>query len=304
MTPHAETADHPTSNVIPFVFEEQLVRIVQIDGEPWFAAKDVCAVLNIKDHHQAVERLDLDERGGCSVPTPSGAQDMTVISESGLYALVFTSRKPEAKRFRKWVTSEVLPAIRRTGRFDLREAPAQPAPFTGDGDLPLQELAMKIAVVREARHTFGVKQARQTWRALNLPFVEETSSDFALSQSLQVLAEIFDAKAPGGELVRDLVCAALDGNANASHELSGIGIKIDDVAGVILIANKTAFLRSVFKGRLGQHFLALRQIPGAFVPNRAKWFGGRHSRCTAVPLAEIENELFGERDIFQSEEAA
>lgn len=104
--------------VQPFYFDGHEVRTVQDDrGEPWFVAKDVCAVLGIADHHQAIERLDEDEGGRYTIPTPSGSQEMKAVSESGLYALIFTSRKPEARAFRKWVTGTVLPAIRKTGRY-------------------------------------------------------------------------------------------------------------------------------------------------------------------------------------------
>lgn len=106
-------------NIIPFIFDTLPVRAVLRDGEPWFVAADVCAVLEIVDIRQAVERLDNSERGGCTVPTPGGPQEVRAVNESGLYALIFTSRKPEAQRFRRWVTGEVLPSIRKTGGYRL-----------------------------------------------------------------------------------------------------------------------------------------------------------------------------------------
>ncbi|TCS94092.1 BRO family protein [Tepidimonas ignava] len=106
-------------NLRPFEFEGRTVRVVTDDhGEPWFVAADVCAVLDISDVKQAVERLDDDERGGCNVPTPGGVQTVRAVNEPGLYSLILTSRKPEAKRFKRWVTHEVLPAIRKTGRYE------------------------------------------------------------------------------------------------------------------------------------------------------------------------------------------
>lgn len=115
------------SNIVPFQFEGFTTRIVDQDGETWFVGNDVCAVLGILDPRQAVSRLDDDERGVCTIPTPSGDQQMRIINESGLYSLILTSRKAEAKRFKKWVTSEVLPQIRKTGSYggppeiDLRD---------------------------------------------------------------------------------------------------------------------------------------------------------------------------------------
>lgn len=100
-----------------FRFDESPVRAVVQDGEPWFVAKDVCDILGIDNPSQAVGRLDDDESGITSTYTTAGPREMLTVNESGVYSLVFTSRKPEAKRFRKWVTSEVLPEIRKTGGY-------------------------------------------------------------------------------------------------------------------------------------------------------------------------------------------
>jgi len=113
----AEKASDPKNLPIEFTFDESLVRTVVKDGEPWFVAKDVCEILEILDPSMAASRLEEDERGTTTVGTTSGPRELLTVNESGLYSLIFTSRKPEAKRFRKWVTSEVLPAIRKTGRY-------------------------------------------------------------------------------------------------------------------------------------------------------------------------------------------
>ena len=106
------------NEIATFKFQEHQVRTVTDErGEPWFVAKDVCDVLEIKDPSMAVRDLEPDEKGTSTVGTPGGNQNMLTVSESGLYALIFKSRKPEAKAFRKWVTSEVLPAIRKTGGY-------------------------------------------------------------------------------------------------------------------------------------------------------------------------------------------
>lgn len=86
-------------------------------GNPWFVAKDVCEPLGYRMASDALRSLDLDEKGTRYVRTPGGGQVMLVVNESGLYSLAFNSHKPEAKRFKKWVTSEVLPAIRKTGGY-------------------------------------------------------------------------------------------------------------------------------------------------------------------------------------------
>lgn len=91
------------------------IRAVSENGEPWFVAKDVCDVLGLD--HTALRKLDADEKGRDSIPTLGGTQQMTMVSEPGFYRLVMKSRKPEAKAFQRWVTHEVLPAIRRDGGY-------------------------------------------------------------------------------------------------------------------------------------------------------------------------------------------
>ncbi|QWD65998.1 BRO family protein [Polynucleobacter sp. MWH-Aus1W21] len=111
----------------PFDFEGRQVRIVtDAQGEPWFVAADVLATISLD--RKALERLDDDEKGVNSIHTPGGVQEMTTVNEPGLYALVLGSRKAEAKRFKRWVTHEVLPAIRKTGSFAVPAIAALPAP--------------------------------------------------------------------------------------------------------------------------------------------------------------------------------
>ena len=102
---------------IEFSYEGRAVRTVVKDGQTWFVAVDVCAVLEHSDVSKAVSRLDDDEKGATNVRTLGGVQEMNVVNESGLYNLIFTSRKPQAKVFRRWVTDEVLPSIRKTGGY-------------------------------------------------------------------------------------------------------------------------------------------------------------------------------------------
>ncbi len=100
-----------------FTYNGNEVRTVQKDGEPWWVLKDVCEILCLGSPHKVFERLDEDEKGRNLIPTLGGGQEMTVINESGLYNVILRSDKPEAKPFRKWVTSEVLPAIRKYGAY-------------------------------------------------------------------------------------------------------------------------------------------------------------------------------------------
>jgi prophage antirepressor-like protein len=110
-----------------FDFEGRQVRIVtDAQGEPWFVAADVLSTISLD--RKALERLDDDEKGVNSIHTPGGVQEMTTVNEPGLYALVLGSRKAEAKRFKRWVTHEVLPAIRKTGSYAVPAVAALPAP--------------------------------------------------------------------------------------------------------------------------------------------------------------------------------
>lgn len=90
--------------------------------EPWFVAADVCNALNIGNVTDAVRRLDEDEKLTSIVSRAGQNREVNMVNESGLYNLIFQSRKPEAKAFRKWVTSEVLPSIRKTGRYEMRKS--------------------------------------------------------------------------------------------------------------------------------------------------------------------------------------
>lgn len=96
------------------------------DGEPMFVAKDVCTALEVKNSRDAIARLDNDERGVVLIDTPGGEQQMQAVNEAGLYVLVLSSRKPEARAFKRWVTHEVLPALRRDGGYMVTRADETP----------------------------------------------------------------------------------------------------------------------------------------------------------------------------------
>jgi len=113
-----------TTQLTPvFTFQNHRVRVLGTPENPLFSAADVCAILGIENSRDAIVTLDADEK--ITVANPDGnpragiPHQMAYVTESGLYALVFKSRKPEAKEFRKWVTSEVLPTIRRTGGYQV-----------------------------------------------------------------------------------------------------------------------------------------------------------------------------------------
>lgn len=96
------------------------IRTVEVNGEPWLVGKDVAQALGYSNTKDAVSRhVDTEDKRGARFPTPSGQQEMTIINESGLYSLVLGSKLPSAKKFKRWVTSEVLPSIRKNGMYLL-----------------------------------------------------------------------------------------------------------------------------------------------------------------------------------------
>ena len=163
-TPANYTPALPTSSK-QFYFQDLYVRIVMLGElpEPWFVATDVCEALTISNVSDAVGRLDDDERGVGTVDTPGGAQEQTIINESGLYSLILTSRKPAAKAFKKWVTSEVLPSIRKTGSYLADNTfPTTAARKTAEDSLAMASLLgvpthlAQIEAIKHARLSTGV----------------------------------------------------------------------------------------------------------------------------------------------------
>lgn len=113
------------------------VRTIDQNGEPWFVAADVCRALDVGNSRQALTRLDEDEKGVISNDTPGGNQEMSIVNEPGLYSLVLGSRKPEAKAFKRWITHEVIPAIRKHGAY---ATPEMVEKMLGDPDVMIRTL--------------------------------------------------------------------------------------------------------------------------------------------------------------------
>lgn len=134
------------NQIQPFAFGDSLVRVVHVNGNPWWVVKDVCKCLGISKHRDALARLDDDERGSVVVDTLGGPQEVGACNESGIYSLIFESRKPEAKAFKRWVTHEVLPTIRKTGGYGV-----QPAPSTEEIALRAADIVMARLAIRPRR---------------------------------------------------------------------------------------------------------------------------------------------------------
>jgi len=135
-----------TTELTPiFTFQNHQVRVAGTPDNPLFCAADVCAVLGFSSPNQTISNLPDDEKGIETFDTPGGRQKFTVLSESGLYRLIFRSTKPDAEKFRRWVLHEVLPAIRRTGGYRI------PSPANGGSALDYAEALVKAMREQENR---------------------------------------------------------------------------------------------------------------------------------------------------------
>ena len=149
-----------------FDYKGANVRTVERDGEVWFVAKDVADILGFDDATHAVRGLDDDEKGLQKVETLKGMQDMTIVSEPGLYGLILRSNKPEAKQFARWVRHDVLPQIHHTGSY---------SPKGEDRELRMKELDSNLA-------TIDLERAKILQRMLEVPAVPLSDESKAVIQ--------------------------------------------------------------------------------------------------------------------------
>lgn len=187
MTSSATGASAPLS----FSFDKSFsVRVVMRDGDPWFVAADVLAALSLD--RKALERLDADEKGVSSIHTLGGDQDMTIINESGLYSLILGSRKPEAKKFKKWVTSEVLPSIRKTGSYQIPN-PEIPQAMETVNSADLAKLSQIVYLLKTNFHMEG-SASHAAYARLRKEFgLEKGISSLPtlyLDQAIEILSEM------------------------------------------------------------------------------------------------------------------
>lgn len=175
------------SDIELFTYRDTEVRTVLRDGEPWFVAADVCDILGYSHTPSAIRRLDSDEYTQVefsqvtpNVRTPDGPppRPLTVVNEPGLYSLILWSHKPEAKQFRRWVTHDLLPQIRRTGRYEAK--PALPQTYVE----ALRELASSVEErERLAEQVAELAPAAHSWNVL-----ADASGDYDLRNAAQILS--------------------------------------------------------------------------------------------------------------------
>ncbi|WP_280439786.1 phage antirepressor KilAC domain-containing protein [Nocardia cyriacigeorgica] len=173
-----------TADLMPFTYQDAAVRVVILDGEPWFVARDICNVIGLSNVTMALQRLAADEKGVNRIDTPGGPQDMATVSESGMYSLVLRSDKPGAVEFRRWITGEVLPAIRKTGGYGQ----------TVERLTPLEYARQLVAAEERAESERAARiEAERHVRALEAPasawsHLAESAGDYAVADAAKVLS--------------------------------------------------------------------------------------------------------------------
>lgn len=200
------------SDLIPFTYSDRPVRAVQVDGEPWFVAADVCAVLGYANGRAAVEQHVPDKhRGSVAIHdgTP-GNPNRALISEAGLYRLIMRSNAVNAEMFQEWVTAEVLPAIRKTGRFAV--------------DLSNRDLARMV--IEEADRADGLAHqvAVLTPSAASWDRLAESVGDYSLRDAAQILDRDPAIKTGQNRLaayLREIAWCSADGRPYQRHVEAG-----------------------------------------------------------------------------------
>ena len=146
-----------STDILPFQFESQQVRVINIDGEPWFVTKDVMAILELSNPTETVRGLDEDEFTTTELTDSLGRNQQTyILSEPGLYSLIVRSRKAQAKPFRRWVTHDVIPSIRRTGQYGNSPELTGPALYLA----AIEQATAEIAALETRNAQLEPKAAR------------------------------------------------------------------------------------------------------------------------------------------------
>lgn len=153
------------------------VRTVEINNEPWFVGKDVATALGYKNPQEAVrEHVEEEDKGVSELLTPGGKQNLPVVNESGLYSLIFGSKLDTAKEFKHWVTSVVLPSIRKTGGYTVREVP-QDSPL--DKAKFLHEMAKDYSDIPDYKQILDAYAVKEVVGTFALPLPEASKEDFS-----------------------------------------------------------------------------------------------------------------------------
>jgi hypothetical protein len=262
-------------SIIPFDFEEQAVRVIMRGEDPWFVAADICRVLEHSNTSMALKGLDEDEVTLSQIE--GNHRPTNLISESGLYALVLTSRKEAARRFRKWITAEVLPAIRRTGRYDLTPVrEPEPAPDAGDEAMGPRDW---LALIREARILGGTNAGRRMWSLSPLPPLNA-----ATTKTARLAIDPEEGRACLDWLEGHLpvrLALTLLGDSGADDQLSPLGLRVVEEG--LFVSNSAEIFNGTRWGG-GVHYGALRALAGVEPGSTSRSLMNRQVRGLVVPF--------------------
>lgn len=174
-----------STNLQTWSYENSEIRTVEKDGEPWWVLADVCKVLELSSPHKVADRLEADEKGRNLIPTLGGMQEMTTVNESGLYAVILRSDKPQAKPFRRWVTSEVLPSIRKHGAY-MTDQTLEQALTSPDF---LIQLATQLKEEKEQRKQLEAKVEQDKPKVLFADSVSASKSSILVGELAKILKQ-------------------------------------------------------------------------------------------------------------------
>jgi len=252
------------SAMISLAFEDHLVRSIMQNGDPWFVGVDVCRAIGHSNTTVALSRLDPDEVSTLNIGEGQGGPERNIVSEPGVFRLIFTSRRPEAERFKRWLAHDVLPQLRRDGYYGERP---QPAADVSPDALPM--LTAKLQLVREARMLWGHEKARALWQSVGLPvpaLPPTAPSDEARRCLWHLLyAEVATGHAPEGTTYASLISAAIDGDSLSREALRDSGIVAADEGEGFWVLNRHPALKKVFEGTEWSAWgwgRVLRRLPG------------------------------------------
>lgn len=235
------------------------IRVIMRDGDPWWVGRDVCAALDLRNVSQALGRLEDDERDVCVADTPGGDQRLSVINEPGLYSLILRSDKGVARQFKRWITHDILPEIRRRGRYVPAEQAPVPAPF----EIPA---TFSEALLLAAQQAEALEQAKA--------FLETSQQELQAEQAK---------------------VAELEPMAEAAETFmeAGSALLVREVAKLLNLKQKDLFLLLVDRGFLfrrinetGEQYYDVKSQylqAGYFAPKMYRWWSNGKWHVTYTP---------------------
>lgn len=290
------------NSVQTFYFKTLPVRVIFRSEEPWFVAADVCRILGITNHRDAVQKLDDDEKDCVGLTDAIGRdQETTIVSESGLYTLLLRCRDAvkvgtDAHRFRKWVTSEVLPSIRRDGFYEIPGKVTSPDTNL-DGrafGFPLAKVNSIASMMRAVQNAAGPEAALEIYRLSGMPQISHLTVGAIAGTSCDdpngCIRHLLRASTRNGVSMANLLTMALH-DAVAAKSLPDYGLKLgpQEASDCLAIANRHPFLARLYADTqwCGDWRVALTMLPGARASRGKVTFGKETERATLLPRVNL-----------------